>query len=154
MKTKRGQASTLTWIVAAVIIFFVMIVFLAVAGVLAGEGKLALPAFMKNGEKQNAGSTALERLLASYLEQEIDYQGSRAVLADVIAVNTNVINDNAGAFFNGKLDSWKIIALENGKEIVNAGSGNCDISISRALKNYEIKLCTNEESLRRYYGAR
>jgi len=123
---KKGQiASTITWVVAFLIIFFMIILFLAFTGLMAGQRQIPVLSFFYgapdeiNLEKYTAESLEVQQGLVRFLNTQTDFSGEKLKIKHLVfkdEAGINKLNEEAKLFVNegiaaGKYERASIVLL-------------------------------------------
>ncbi len=96
---KRGQGSGLTWFVAFVIIFFMMLVFAALSSSIAVKKFSKGSNEIKLQSEKNLGNMESQRFLLTFLNHPIEFNKKNITIYDLVKEN-EISNENAGEIFS------------------------------------------------------
>ena len=161
-KSKKGQiATTLTWIVATLIVFFVMMIFILASLTLAGKKKITFEDNQIFMEGYSVGSLDLQRELDRVLRERIEFRNGNARVRDLIYVSDKLEREDLlklkegiekimdERFPRGSIidESMWAISIDKGEENILFSGGRCAlnndiwINVDQMIGENKIILC-------------
>ena len=161
-KFKKGQiATTLTWVVATLIVFFVMMIFILASLTLAGKKKITFEDNQASLEGYSVGSLDLQRELDRVLRKRIEFGNGNARVGDLVYVSDKLEREELGRLKEGiekAMDErfprgsiideyiWAI-SIDKGEENILFSGGRCAldssiwINVDQEIADKKIVLC-------------